>query len=252
MLKTPFKPATQNKFAAARVTVPNTPAYTIMSLQEPALNTQVLTITLITVVSLLVGLLLGNNIKSDEKTKRRVQNYIVNSTSHLANALAKIQEGSLIVDDEDKISIINALLKSLDEENHPDADILHYIVTEVINNRHPSQIYEVWLTIAYRRLAIDPSGLLPEPWFIEPVAPPSEELDLSDISEANEDDHNDINHHDEEEDDEGFKTEAGPLVSPNLSKDILSFETDELNTARIYEPPAEVGLPQHLDMNAVD
>jgi hypothetical protein len=213
---------------------------TTMSLPGSALNPQLLITALVTVVSLLVGLLLGNTVGA----KRTIPKLIANTTQHLAQILAQVQEGNLKINVEDHIAILNALLQNLDEEAHPDVDLLHYIAGEVVAKRHPGQIYEVWLTRAYRRLAENPSNRLPEAWFVEPVAPVSEETDsdISDIAEVAEDD------------EAGFHTEAGPLVSPNVSSNNLSFETDELNTAqlRCFDIPAEVGLPEDLDMSAVD
>lgn len=216
-----------------------------MSLPGSALNPQMLITVLVTVVSLLVGLLVGNFYGSGESAKRSFPKLIVNSTQQLAEVLAQVEEGSLKITEDDKIGLANALLQNLDEEAHPDADLLHYIASEVLSKRHPGQIYEVWLTRAYRRLAENPSNRLPEAWFVEPVTAQHEEddSDTSGIAEV-----------DDEDDEGGFKTEAGPLVSPNVSSNNLSFETlDELNTAL----PAEVGLPQqqrpqHLDMSAVD
>ena len=218
-----------------------------MSLPGSALNPQLLITALVTVVSLLVGLLVGNFYGSGESAKRSFPKLIVNSTQQLAEVLAQVEEGSLKITEDDKIGLATALLQNLDEEAHPDADVLHYIASEVLSKRHPGQIYEVWLTRAYRRLAENPSNRLPEAWFVEPVAPAAEDdSDTSGIAEVAEDDEDE------------FYTEAGPLVSPNVSSNNLSFETsDELNTARLhcFGIPAEVGLPQlqqHLDMTAVD
>lgn len=214
-------------------------------IESAILNPQVLITMLITIVSLLVGLLLGNHYGSEAGAKQSIPKLIANTTQQLAEVLAQIEEGSIKISEGDKIGLINALLQNLDEEAHIDADLLHYIAGEVVAKRHPSQIYEVWLTRTYRRLAANPSNRLPEAWFVEPIAHFVEESDsdtsgISEIAKIT-------------EDDEGFKTEAGPLVSPNVSSNNLLFETDELNTAFL---PEEVGLPQlqlkHLDMSAVD
>ena len=212
-------------------------------IETAVLNPQVLITTLITVVSLLVGLLLGNHFGTEAGSRKAIPKLVVNTTQQLANMLAKVEDGAFKISDEDKIGLINALLQNLDEEMHPDTDLLHYITTEVINKRHPSQIYEVWLTRTYRRLAANPSDRLPEAWFVEPVSQLQEE------AEANANSDSDISEiADVQDEEDGFETEAGPLVSPNLSSNNLSFETDELNTAHL---PEEVGLP-HLDMSAVD
>jgi hypothetical protein len=212
-------------------------------------NTQILITTLITVFSVLIGFYLGTNLSSKKSTS--TPKIIVREVVQIAETLAKVQEGSEKYTDEVYCALINTLIQLLDENNHPDVDIIHYIASEVANKRHPSQIYEVWLTLAFRRLSIDPFTRLPEPWFIEPIAPskePEPELDLSEISESSTDDE--------------FENEAVPLISPISSKP--SFD-DDLNTARIYTPQSnlidldvdislltEVGLPQHLDMSAVD
>ena len=213
-------------------------------IETAVLNPQVLITMLITVVSLLVCLLLGNHFGTEAGSKKAIPKLVVNTTQQLAHMLAKVEEGTFKISDEDKIALINALLQNLDEDMHPDTDLLHYISTEVINKRHPSQIYEVWLTRSYRRLSANPSDRLPEAWFVEPVS----QLEAEAEAETNSDSDTSGIAHVQDEDEDGFETEAGPLVSPNLSSNNLSFETDEINTAHL---PEEVGLP-NLDMSAVD
>lgn len=209
-------------------------------IETAVLNPQLLITMLITVVSLLVGLLLGKEVGA----KKTIPKLIANTTQQLSHTLAQVEEGCFKISDEDKVGLITALLQNLDEEMHPDCDLLHYIATEVINNRHPSQIYEVWLTRTYRRLAANPSNRLPEAWFVEPATLPEAEHELDDSDTSGISEIADI-----QEDEGFFEREAGPLVSPNLSSNNISFETDELNTAQL---PEEVGLPQLLDMSAVD
>ncbi len=203
----------------------------------------VLITILITVVSIVIGMFLGHNIPS--KKDQPSPKIIVRSASQIAYALAKIQEGSEKCSEEDKYALINILIELLDEQNHPDTDILYYVASEVA--KKSNQIYEIWLTLAYRRIAINQNGRLPEAWFVEPIeSETTPQLDLSDISETSTED--------------DFENEAGPLISPILSKPAFD---DDLNKARIYTAqsnlvdldislPAEAGLPQHLDMSAVD
>jgi hypothetical protein len=211
-----------------------------------AFNTQILITTLITVLSVLIGMYIGRNLSSEKS--RQSPKMIVRSPDHIAYVLLKAQEGSEKYSEEDYANLINTLIELLDEQNHPDVDILYYIASEVFNKRHPSQVYEVWLTLAYRRLAVTPNERLPEAWFVEPVTSHKvSDLDISDISESSTDDE--------------FQNEAGALISPILSNP--NFEESDLNAARIYTAqsnlvdldislPAEVGLPQHLDMSAID
>jgi len=209
----------------------------INEMHGSAFNTQTLITILITVVSILIGMYVGNRLSSEKS--QPLPKIIVRSPSEISYILGKIQEGSLICSEAEKLDFISTLIELMDEQNHPDADILYYIASEVANKRHPSQIYEVWLTLAYRRLAVTPNGRLPEAWFVENAV--EEELDLSDISESSTDDYQEI-------------SEAGPLISP--IQQIPDFE-DNLNQAQIYSTksslldldtslPEEVGLPAEL------
>lgn len=218
---------------------PATTCTTKMSNEGSVFNEKVLITVIITIISTIIGLYLGRNTKTQDATPPRI---IVKSTSQLAYVLAKIQEGIDQYPEEDVIGLINSLLEVLIDEDHPDVDVLHHIVTEVANNRHPSNVYEIWLTMAYRRLATDPRARLPEAWFLEPVAAaPVPDLDVSEISESSTDD----------------EREQPSLLSPLRPQP--TFE-DDLNNARIYTPQSklidldlpEVGLPKELDMSAVD
>ncbi len=225
----------------------------ITEMPGSVLNPSILITILITVISIVIGMFLGHNLSS-QKTKPSPK-IIVRSPSDIAYALLKAQDGSEKYSEDDYANLINTLIELLDEQNHPDVDILHYIASEVVNKSNPSQIYEVWLIMAFRRLAIDPTASLPEPWFIEPVEPPVSEnqslpeLDLSGISETSTDTE--------------FENEAGPLTSPAPQNkyleenEILStssgvvLPSDDLNQARIYTSKSKL-VDLDLDMSAVD
>jgi hypothetical protein len=231
--------ASKNKFARDTLPYLSAPKMSLFNeMPGSAFNTQVLITTLITVVSVLIGMYFGSRLSSEKS--QPLPKIIVRCPSEISYILAKIQEGSLICSETEKLEFISTLIELMDEQNHPDADILYYIASEVANKRHLSQIYEVWLTLAYRRLAVTPNERLPEAWFVEPTAVPAteEELDLSDISESSTDDYQEI-------------SEAVPLISP--IQQIPDFE-DNLNQAQIYSTqsnlldidtslPEEVGLP---------
>lgn len=211
-----------------------------MSTQGSVFNESILITIIITLLSAIIGMYLGRNTKIQEKAP--LPRVIVKSTSQLANTLAKIQEGFEKYPEEDVICLINSLLEVLNDEDHPDIDVLHHIVSEVVHNRHPSNVYEIWLTMAYRRLAANSRNRLPEAWFIEPTI--NTDLNISEISEGDDD-----------------EIEQPSLISPLQPQP--TFE-DNLNIARIYTPtsnlieldlniPEEVGLPPPpLDMAAID
>ncbi len=202
-------------------------------------NTSIMITIIMTIVSAIIGMYLGSTLKQSDPPTTQTK-IIVKTVSQIANVLARIQGGIENCSPSEKINLINALLEVLVDEDHPDADILHHVASAVENNQHPSHVYEIWLTLAYRRLAADGKNRLPEPWFIEPAAAaPPADLDISEISETSTEDE--------------YENEGGPLVSPAPApapaKPYFCDGDDDLNTARIYTPECKL---VDLDMSAVD